>query len=339
MTGLIPDWVPAGLIFVLTCARIPLLYATPIAAGNLTPFLASLTPFLASGFATVSLTLYIPEVYVPVDQALGGGNVTDLILGVLMVSALWMIRESMESAADRIPFGSLRRTAIWAVTVCVMVSSFPFWEAPVSKRDLMAIYGSHTALLVYQAAACSYILWTCIMGTLGVKNSYRAMGKAFKISFRIVQLGFAFGLLSAGLRVPANFLADPTKNMVVGFYETVQQLALLSVAIGLTFPRIFTMARSLLLELRARYWLLRLIGPWHDLAKARPQLVFDKSSYSRIDAFRAGAVMRLVRRLTEMEDIVMEVEVSDDVRRLVDSAKQIFPPLTWEGGFDGASKT
>lgn len=289
------DWIPAALLWCLTLVRLPTVRIPE-----------ALPAFWGSLLASVAFTLYVPSVYVAVDQALGGGNVVALALSECVVAALWQIQRSLQVARSCSLSARNGRAwrHWWAICTFAMLLTFPWWDAPHSTRWVVSLYGAQPALLAFQALAVAFIMTVSISAIKICWPRLTQMKGLFRAGFRMVLAGFALALALAGLRLYGNFLPPGSefKDAVEWVYETAQQVIVVLVSLGLSLPRLTAVAQKIALSLRAAK-MLRAVHPiWWCLASAEMDLVIDSKPYSKTEFLTINSVARLQRRVSEIRD-------------------------------------
>jgi hypothetical protein len=288
------DWVPAAILWGLTLVRLPTIRTRE-----------ALPAFLGSFFASIAFTLYVPSVYVAVDQVLGGGNAVAVVLSEFVIAALWQIQRSLQVARSPSATACGKTwSRWWASCSTVMLLTFPWWSAPHSTRWVVSVYGAQPALLIFQAFAIAFIMSVSISALKICWPRLKQMRGLFRSGFRMVLAGFALALAMAGLRLYGNFLQSGSepKAAVEWFYETAQQVIVVLVSLGLSLPRLTAMAQKLALTMKAAR-LLRHIRPiWWHLASTEMDLVIDSKPYSRAEFLTFNSVARLQRRISEVRD-------------------------------------
>lgn len=289
------DWIPAALLWCLTLVRLPTVRIPE-----------ALPAFWGSLLASVAFTLYIPSVYIAVDQALGGGNVVALVLSECVVSALWQIQRSLQVATScslsARSAGAWRHW--WAICSLAMLLTFPWWDAPHSTRWVVSVYGAQPALLTFQAFAVAFIMTVSISAIRICWPRLTLMKGLFRAGFRMVLAGFALALALAGLRLYGNFLqpGSELKATVEWVYESAQQVIVILVSLGLSLPRLTAVGQKLALSFQAAKKLRAVHPVWWRLASAEMDVVIDSKPYSKTEFLTINSVARLQRRVSEIRD-------------------------------------
>jgi hypothetical protein len=289
------DWIPAAVLWALTIVRLPTVRHPE-----------AVPAFLGSLFASIAFTLYVPSVYLAVDHAIGGGNLVGLVLSEFVVAALWQIQRSLHMAttAAATPLGNQVWACWWATCSVAMLSTYPWWNAPLSTRWMVSLYGAHPALLVFQVFAVTFIMTASVSALRICWPRLNQMEGLFRAGFRMVLTGFGIALTMVGLRLFGNFLpsGSESKAAVEAFYELGQQVIVILVSVGLSLPRLTAVAQQFALTASAAR-MLRTIQPiWKRLASAEMDLVIDSKHYSKAEFLSINSVARLQRRVSEIRD-------------------------------------
>ncbi|SDQ03609.1 hypothetical protein [Arthrobacter crystallopoietes] len=297
------DWIPAAVLWGLTLVRLPTVRNRE-----------ALPAFWGSLFASIAFTLYVPSVYLTVDNAMGGGNIAGLILSEFVIAALWQIQRSLQVATTTGTVSARDRPWVrwWAVCSLAMLLTYPGWNAPESTRWMVSVYGAHPALLVFQTFAVTFIMTVSVSALRICWPRMNQMEGLFGAGFRMVLAGFGIALMIAGMRLYGNFLppGSGAKAAVEQFFELAQQVIVILVSLGLSLPRLTAVAQKFALTVRAAQ-MLRTIQPiWQGVASAEMDLVIDSKPYSKAEFLSINSVARLQRRVSEIRDAEIRARTS-----------------------------
>lgn len=288
------DWIPAAILWGLALIRLPTIRSR-----------AALPAFLGAVFASVAFTLYVPVVYVAADQMLGGRNAVALVLSELVVAALWQVQRSLQVATSpsAVVCGKAWRRW-WAICSLLMFLTFPWWNAPLSTRWVVSVYGAQPALLAFQTFAVAFIITVSVSALRICLPRLKQMRGLFRSGFRMVLAGFGLAFALVGLRLVGNFLqpGSELKAQIEWIYETAQQVIVILVSLGLSLPRVAAVAQRLIVTVKAAKMLRRIRPIWWDLASSEMDLVIDSRLYSRVEFLTVKSVARLQRRVSEIRD-------------------------------------
>ncbi|HEX9228802.1 MAG TPA: hypothetical protein VF885_19550 [Arthrobacter sp.] len=223
----------AAALLLLAAARIPAMRRTGKDAV-----------FLAAAFAGASSLLLSPLVYIPVDTAVGGINLTKLVLNSLMMVGLWYLRAAILAAvspdADTRPLWLQRLPLL--IALAVQAAAF-FLAGLSATTTVWAGNGDHPlptaifaiTLVAFVAWSCGEITWTCF-------RYVPRMRSAFRIGFSMVGTGALLAVLTMlkmsidvlGTAVPSLYPFEG--DLAHTNYAPLEMAAVTLVGIGLTIP-------------------------------------------------------------------------------------------------------
>lgn len=221
------------------------------------------------------------------------------------MASLWQIHVSLRLATAQSHPNSLPSWAIWwALSAMAMLATYPWWNADVSTRWMVSVYGAQPALLIFQVVAVTFIAGVSIDAVRISRPRLPQMSRLFRLGFSSVTLGFGTAAILVILRVVGNFFPQGSqpKASIEFFYESGQQLVVVLVSIGLSIPRLHAVYGSVLLNLGSRAIVWTLAPTWRRLASIETDIILDSRPYSRWDALRTAPVAKLQRRVTEIRD-------------------------------------
>ncbi|MCB5281120.1 hypothetical protein [Arthrobacter sp. ES1] len=217
-------------LFILAAARVPSLRRN-----------GKDTVFMAAVFAGASSLLISPPVYLAVDPALGGINITKLALNSFMIVGLWYLRTAVLHAVNpeadtRSPL--LRRLPLIVALVFQGIffvltgptTSTTEWGNQYHDRLPGALFSMTS--IVFIAWSCGEIAWTC-------SRYVPRMRRAFKIGFTMVGAGAAISCLVM-LKMAQEALTSFVPALLIfgdnSYFGPFEMIAIVLVGVGLTIP-------------------------------------------------------------------------------------------------------
>lgn len=221
----------AAALFVLAAARIPALRRN----GHDTVFLAAV-------FAGASSVLIHPAVYLAVDSAVGGINLTKLALNSFMIVGLWYLRTAVLNAVtpdsgSRSPW--LARMPLTAALVLQAIF-FVLTGPTTSTTEWGYHYHDRFAGALFSMTMIVFIAWSCaeIAGTCF--RYIPKMRRSFKIGFIMVGVGSLIStlvMLKMTQEVLTLFVTPLAAFGTQNFpFAPAEMLAIVLVGLGLTIP-------------------------------------------------------------------------------------------------------
>jgi hypothetical protein len=201
------------------------------------------TVFVAAGCACGAALLTNPGVYVFVDHALSGINLTRLLMQALMVTGLWFLRRALlQAVAPNGAEGILRQLPLYtALSLLVILflligptSTTTSWGDQFEGILVAALF-SFTGI-VFVAWVCGEIAVVCLA-------HLRTLQGAFRIGFTMVSAGCSIGcltmtLMSIGVLARAIPALAPLHWRDPDGYRVLELASIALVGVGLTITAV-----------------------------------------------------------------------------------------------------
>lgn len=150
----------------------------------------------SSALITLAMFLNVDEVYLAVDQMLGGRNHATFLSDVALITGTYFLSAaaivSVRGTEDR-----RVRSPVWLLIVaaCVMVVTFAFIDTTHSSTRFMIDFGDQPAAAAYNSVQFVYL--GVVLGYTGaviLRNRSRLTARASSIGFTIFAVGCVVGI-------------------------------------------------------------------------------------------------------------------------------------------------
>lgn len=303
------EFVPAATLWVLTIVRLP----TARDARRRCVFLATF-------FAAVACTLYVPAVYHAVDPLLGGKNRVGLATLLSLVIGFWQFRSAIllavltedERRRRQLIVGRLVTFAACAAVVVGFSAS----RVDATDQNLPLTYGDQPGMAVFLWTGSAFIIWVC--GDIARVCRINIPGmrtRAFRSAFILIGIGcvmFALVLVNRliyGAVVSVDGAAGPAAIALNVLYGVGETLAVLLVSVGLLLPRLASQLHHTSFDLNVRVLLLKIDPIWERITAGQRQLVLAKP-HPKLALLQRHPENQLHRRLVEIRDCEMSSPVT-----------------------------
>ncbi|MCU6479811.1 hypothetical protein [Arthrobacter sp. A2-55] len=317
------DYVPAGMLWLLTLIRIPTALDKERASV-----------LRATFFAAVACTLFIPAVYNAADPFLGGHNHVGLALIAAIMAGFWQFHSATVLAALTDQARRRRhlrrgRLAAAAAGACV-VAGFATSRVDTTNQNLPLAYGTQPGMQLFLWAGSAFIIWVCADVALTcLRFLPRMRSRTFKSGVGAFAAGCILMALALGNRLALGVIEEsptPSAPVLGGLnwsFTLLETLAVLLVSIGLMLPRFRESPGLVRRNIRSR-WLMALLTPvWRRSSTERKYLLRNRWT-PILDPVTGKATAHLHRRVIEIRDSQLRgMALLPRERALVNQAEEL----------------
>lgn len=198
--------------------------------------------FPAALLALLAVTLNADPVYLVVDRALGGVNLANLLVHLMLMSGLFLLRGAISDAAfGKALISRKPAIAVFGVAVGVQMLAFGLSDTPETALRFTNTYGHLPWVDAYMVSFALYLAMVFAEVLFASATYLYAMSGALRTGFLIVTLGASLSLISALAQVGNVLLRgiegmDSTADALSTVYKVYQLLGLAFFGAGFGIP-------------------------------------------------------------------------------------------------------
>lgn len=188
----------------ITLQALPALFLWAVVLIRLLGLRRGWTPGIlpAATLVALALTLNIDQVYLYLDALLGGRNVLNLIVHLLMGAGMTELSRLILRATGRAGGHLKALISMGAVLAVIQVALLALSDTRGSATNFTDVYGHIPTIVFYQASFFAWIGF--VVGYTGLKCFRRdtsGESRSFSIGFNFVSLGCLAGVAAVGIKL------------------------------------------------------------------------------------------------------------------------------------------